>query len=205
VRYALAERLDMGVRFRASEATERDVDPDAALVARLRGGDRRAFDELVRRYQRPLYHLALRYLRNEADAADTTQRAFVRVFKSIGRFRGEASFRTWIYRIAINLALNHIRDHRRERATEISDDALTTDAIGADRMASAQDSMRLRAAIEHLPPKQRMVIELRVYDELPFREVGELCDCTENAAKVNFHHAMRRLRQLMDGSTGDSR
>jgi RNA polymerase sigma-70 factor (ECF subfamily) len=182
--------------------TVADADPDIALVDRVRGGDDRAFDELVRRYQRPLYYLALRYVRNDADAADVTQRAFVRAFRSLARFRGDASLRTWLYRIAINLALNHIRDRRRERAADIDDAALATDAVGADALERARRAQRLRAAIEQLPPKQRMVIELRIYDELPFKDVGELAGCSENAAKVNFHHGMRRLRQLM---TGDAR
>jgi RNA polymerase sigma-70 factor (ECF subfamily) len=175
------------------------VDPDIALVERVRHGERRAFDQLVRHYQRPLYYLALRYLKNEADAADIAQKTFVRVFKSIGRFRGDSSFRTWIYRIAINLSLNHIRDNKREKASEIDEAALTTNAVGVDGIVGRQRSARLREAIEELPPKQRMVLELRIYDELPFREVGELADCSENAAKVNFHHAMRRLRSIMAG------
>jgi len=175
------------------------VDQDIALVGRVRSGDRGAFDEVVRKYQRPLYYLALRYLKNEADAADVGQRTFVRVFKSIGRFRGDSSFRTWIYRIAINLSLNHIRDNKRERASEIDDAALTTEAVGVAGLVGRQRTQRLREAIDELPPKQRMVLELRIYDELPFREVGQLADCTENAAKVNFHHAMRRLRSIMSG------
>ncbi len=199
--YALAQRLETGfpIQLARPPAQDMPVDPDIALVDRVRGGDRCAFDAVVRKYQRPLYYLALRYLKNEADAADITQRTFVRVFKSLGRFRGESAFRTWIYRIAINLSLNHLRDNKREKASEIDDAALTTNAIGVDGLVGRERSARLRAAIEELPPKQRMVLELRIYDELPFREVGELASCSENAAKVNFHHAMRRLRSLMTG------
>ena len=201
VSYALAQRLDMGLAVQLARKSDVDVpvDQDIALVGRVRSGDRGAFDEVVRKYQRPLYYLALRYLKNEADAADVGQRTFVRVFKSIGRFRGDSSFRTWIYRIAINLSLNHIRDNKRERASEIDDAALTTEAVGVAGLVGRQRTQRLREAIDELPPKQRMVLELRIYDELPFREVGQLADCTENAAKVNFHHAMRRLRSIMSG------
>lgn len=176
---------------------------DAALVERFRSGDQRAFDQLVQLYQQSIYYLALRYLKNEADAADLTQKTFVRVFKSIAQFRGDASFRTWIYRIAINLSLNHIRDNKREQAAEIRDDALTTDALGASRMIRGQESQMLRDAIDELPPKQRMVLELRIYDELSFREVAELASCSENAAKVNFHHAVKRLRVIMDERRAD--
>lgn len=192
--YALAQRLDIAA---TAAPDERTSDPDADAVTRVQAGERGAFDQLVGKYQRPIYYLCHRYLRNEADAADVTQRAFLRAYTSIGSFRARSTFRTWLYRIAINLSLNHLRDHKRERASEIADDALTTDAVGGDRLVSEQESVRLRAAIDKLPPKQRMVLELRIYDELPFRDVAALADCSENAAKVNFHHAVKRLRELL--------
>jgi RNA polymerase sigma-70 factor (ECF subfamily) len=188
---ALAERFDSGIPMRMARESAEDApsDPDAALVERICCGDGRAFETVVRRYQRPLYYLALRYVRN----------AFVRVHKSIRSFRGAASFRTWIYRIAINLSLNHLRDRKRERPSEIADDALTTSAVGINGLVADERRARLREAIDTLPPKQKLVIELRIYDELTFREVAELADCTENAAKVNFHHGMQRLRSLLAG------
>ena len=172
-------------------------DPDLAFVERFKAGERRAFDEIVRRYQRPIYYLAMRYLKNDADAADIAQKTFVRAYKAVDSFQGKSAFRTWLYRIAINLSLNHIRDNKRERATDISDDALSQSAVGMRRIVEGERSSALREAIEELPPKQRLVLELRVYDELTFKEVAELASCTENAAKVNFHHAVKRLRSLM--------
>ena len=181
---------------------------DRALVEQFRAGDRRAFDRIVQRYQRPIYYLALRYVKNDADAADITQKTFVRVFKSLARFRGDASFRTWVYRIAINLCLNHIRDHRREHVSEIRDDALVTAPQGPSRIIRETESKLLSDAIAELPPKQRMVLALRIYDELSFREVAELANCSENAAKVNFHHAVKRLRAILakhDETPGNKR
>lgn len=174
-----------------------DAPSDVALVDRFQAGERSAFDELVRRYQRPVYHLARRYLRNDADAADVTQRTFVRMFESLGGFRGASSVRTWIFRIAINLSLNHIRDSRRSEPSEIHAHMLTTAPLGASRVIADEETARLHEAIEALPPKQRMVLELRIYDDLSFREVAELAGCTENTAKVNFHHAVKRLRTLL--------
>ena len=172
-------------------------DPDIGFVERFCAGERRAFDELVRRYQRKIYFLAMRYLKNEADAADIAQKTFVRAYKAMSSFQGKSSFRTWLYRIAINLSLNHIRDNKRERATDIKDDALSQSAVGMRRIVEDERAAALREAIEQLPPKQRTVLELRIYDELPFKEVAELAGCTENAAKVNFHHAVKRLRTLL--------
>jgi RNA polymerase sigma-70 factor (ECF subfamily) len=175
----------------------RAADPDLPLVERFRAGERRAFDELVRRHQRAIFTVARRYLRNDADAADIAQQTFVRAFKALDGFRGAASVRSWLYRIAINLALNHVRDHAREKAQEIEENRLTTNATGPQRIIAGEDAARLRAAVAELPPKQRMVLELRVFDDLSFREVAELADCTENAAKVNFHYAVKRLKELL--------
>lgn len=199
---ALAARLTPHVAFAPRRGSARSVtddrtDRDAALVADFRAGDSRAFDTLVRHYQRPVFYLALRYVKSDADAADVTQRAFLRAFKSLSKFRGEASFRTWLYRIAINLSLNHLRDNKRLRPAEIAEDALSAEAVGPKNVIRGERSASLRAAIEELPPKQKMVLELRVYDELPFKEVAELASCSVNAAKVNFHHAVKRLRALM--------
>ncbi len=171
---------------------------DAALIARYRTGDRSAFDELVRRYQRPLYYLALRYVRVEADAKDVAQRALVKAYSALAGFRADSSFRTWLYRIAINLCLNHLRDRKREEMRPEVGEALAAPPSGGDRaLIERERGALLRDAIAELPPKQRMVLELRVYDELPFREVAELAGCSENSAKVNFHHAVKRLRAII--------
>jgi RNA polymerase sigma-70 factor (ECF subfamily) len=174
-----------------------ESDRDRELVDRFRAGDRTAFDELVRRYQQQVYYVCLRYLKSDADAKDVSQRAFVRAYKALDKFRGESAFRTWLFRIAVNQSLNYIRDHKREQPREIRDDALTRNPTGPMRIIGDERSERLRSAIEELPPKQRMVLELRIYDELPFKEVAELADCSENAAKVNFHHAVKKLRAIM--------
>jgi RNA polymerase sigma-70 factor (ECF subfamily) len=181
-------------------ATSQPADSeDQRLVERFRGGDRAAFDELVRRHQRAVFFIARRYVRDDAEAKDLTQRAFVRAFQGVAGLRGSAAFRTWIYKIVANLALNHLRDHARLRPTEDAGVDVAVEPVGAGRMAAAEDGARLRAAVARLPPKQRLVLELRVYDELPFREVAEVAGCSENAAKVNFHHAVKRLRELLGG------
>jgi RNA polymerase sigma-70 factor (ECF subfamily) len=177
-------------------------DPDLELVESFQGGDRRAFDAIVRRHQKGMWRVVRRYVQSDADAADVTQQAFVRAFKGLAGFRRAASVRSWLYRIAINCALSWLRDHRREQPTEIADDAIAADAIAPTKLADVQDSARLRAAVAQLPPKQRMVLELRVFDDLSFKEVAELADCTENTAKVNFHYAVKRLRDILSEAGG---
>jgi RNA polymerase sigma-70 factor (ECF subfamily) len=141
----------------------------------------------------------MRFVHDADDAEDVAQRAFVRAFLKLADFRGEARFGTWLYRIAVNLCLNHRRDRARLVRVEDEGEMGGSEAVGAGRMLVAERSARLRAAVAELPPKQRVVLELRVYDELPFKEVAAIAGCTENAAKVNFHYAVRRLRELLGG------
>jgi RNA polymerase sigma-70 factor, ECF subfamily len=173
------------------------IDPDHELAERFRAGDRAAFDLLVRRHQKGLWRLVRRYVKHDADAADVTQLAFVRAFRGLGAFRGTATVRSWLYRIAINCALSWLRDHRREQPTELDEDALTDDNHAPAQISAGDDRAWLRKAIDQLPPKQKLVLELRVFDDLSFKEVAELADCTENTAKVNFHYAVKRLRDIL--------
>jgi RNA polymerase sigma-70 factor, ECF subfamily len=175
------------------------TDPDRELAERFQGGDRAAFDLIVRRHQRGVWHLVRRYVRRDADASDVTQQAFVRAFRGLASFRGAASVRSWLYRIAINCALSWLRDHRREEPTEIPEDALIEANPAPARLMVGEEGARLRAAVAQLPPKQKLVLELRVFDDLSFKEVAELADCTENTAKVNFHYAVKRLRDILGG------
>lgn len=175
------------------------VDPDRELVDRFCAGERSAFDTLVRRHQKGVWRLVRRYVKRDADASDVAQQAFVRAFKGLIAFRGAASVRSWLYRIAINCALTWLRDHRREEASEIPEEALTDLNPAPARLIGSENSQRLKAAIAELPPKQRLVLELRVFDDLSFKEVAELAECTENTAKVNFHYAVKRLRDILVG------
>jgi RNA polymerase sigma-70 factor (ECF subfamily) len=144
-----------------------------------------------------MWRLVLRYVRRDADAQDVTQLAFVRAYRGLASFRGSASVRSWLYRIGINCALSWIRDHRREQPTEIAEDALVADHASPARIADNETAVRLRAAIAQLPPKQKLVLELRIFDDLSFKEVAELAECSENTAKVNFHYAVKRLRDIL--------
>ncbi len=175
------------------------LDPDREIAERFRQGERAAFDILVRRHQRGVWRLVRRYVRSDADASDVTQQAFVRAFRGLVAFRGAASVRSWLYRIAINCSLSWLRDHKREQPADIDDEQLVEPAAAPGKISDGEDSVRLRAAIAQLPPKQKLVLELRVFDDLSFKEVAELADCTENTAKVNFHYAVKRLRDILGG------
>ena len=196
------DALALGLSPLSSVTRVAELDPDRDLIVAFHEGQRTAFDQIVRRHQRGMWHLVRRYVKSDADASDVVQQAFVRAFRGLGSFRGAASVRSWLYRIAINCALSWLRDHRRETPTEIAEDALVEQHQAPARIEGNELNVRLREAISQLPPKQKMVLELRVFDDLSFKEVSELADCSENTAKVNFHYAVKKLRDILGGSHG---
>lgn len=172
-------------------------DPDRELVARLLAGDKSAFEELVRNYEAPIARLVRRYVHDAEDAKDVTQRTFVRVFERLASYRGDARFRTWLYRVAVNLALDHVRGAPLGESVPIEDDVAFTNSLGTERLVAAEIWRKVQERLADLPAKQRLVVELRVYHDLSFEEIATLVDSSEDAAKVNYHHAVKRLRTLL--------
>jgi RNA polymerase sigma-70 factor (ECF subfamily) len=173
------------------------IDAEQVLLHRLRAGDRAAFAAWVQQHQRALFAVAWRYVKNDQDAQDVVQAAFIRAWQGLPTFRGDSSLRTWLYRIAVNLALNHKRDARGRPSGEIPEHAASPEQPVVARLAEAEMHDRLTAAVDELPKKQRLVVELRVQQDLSFREVAEIVESTEDSAKANFHHALKRLRALL--------
>jgi RNA polymerase sigma-70 factor, ECF subfamily len=179
-----------------------DKSSEAHLVIRAQAGDRGALDALVRRHQRALYGLCVRYVRDADEAADLVQRSFVRAMTKLDELRDPAVFKSWLLRIGAHLALNHLRDNARFVSDEDEQDRPSDpDRLGPpavlDRLEAAEASAALRRAVDRLPTKQRMTLELRIYEDLSFREIAEALSISEGAAKVNFHYAVRKLRALL--------
>lgn len=166
---------------------------DHELVERFARGERSAFDELVKRHERAIFLYAYRTLRHVEDARDVAQRTFVQAFSAIGRFRGDSEFRTWIFRIAINLSQSALRS--RGRAQRFAAESAPPEAVEPSLPLPEREAERLRQSVAELPPKQRLIVELRVFHDLSFQEVAELAGSSEDAAKANFHHAIKRLRE----------
>lgn len=179
----------------AAESSPADV--DRGLVEAFRRGDRRAFEALVRRHQRPVWALVFRFARDRDAAEDLAQRAFIQALERIGELRG--AFRPWLMRIAVNLAKNALRDGA--KFVRDDDDAAQPASTPADQVDQALDegrrARRVREALKSLSERQREVVQLRVDAQLAFAEVGEALGITENNAKVTYHHAVRRLRALL--------
>lgn len=179
-------------------APEEDDPTDAELVDKARAGSRPAFEALVRRYQKALYFLCYRYVHDHDVAADLAQRTFIRVMEKIGELREAHIFRSWLFRIGANLALNHLRDNARFVAEQAGrDDEAVLPAQAQATLESEEQWLAVRRAVGQLPTKQRMTLELRVYEELSFRDIAQALDTTEGAAKVNFHYAVKKLRTLL--------
>lgn len=174
------------------------------LVEAIRHGDRDAFGALVREHQRSVFFLVLRMGRGDEQLArDVSQRAFMQAWAHRESFRGEASFKTWLLKIAANLCRNELRRAWRHREWVPTDDAEEPREVGSvppralDQLVSTEARGLLRAAVDALPDRQRQVAMLRLYQDLSFAEVGDVCGITANNAKVNFHHAVRKLRDFL--------
>ena len=176
------------------------VPADEELVERARAGDDSALDILVRHHHAAVYRVALSILGDEGSAQDVAQDAFIKGFRAIAGFRGEASFRTWILTIAANEARGVIRRIGRRKETSIDMvGPMHSEAKGPDeRAVIASEASRARMMMERLPEKQRLAIAFRVDEGMSFREVGEMIGSSESAARVNYFHGIRRLRDLME-------
>ena len=138
-----------------------------------------------------------RYLKNPADAEDATQATFVRAYERISTFRGEAPFRSWLLRIAVNVALNRLRVTALGEPLELADDVAFANSLGTTHLVATQLWQRIGEQIGALPPKQRLAVELRLFHELTFEEIAVLMGSTEDTAKMNYHHGIKRLRGLL--------
>ena len=179
------------------------MDAEGQLLERLKAGDEVAFAEFMETYQRRIYYLALRWVRDPEDARDVTQRTFLRAHQAIGRFRGQASLHTWLYRIAMNLCKNFLRDAERSRR-KVESYAEHRDLKEAEEAANtaAEEFASLRGVVDKLPERQRETLLLRVVEDLSFREIAELMECSEGTAKSNYHHAVKNLRTMVLAEEG---
>ncbi|MCI0657640.1 MAG: RNA polymerase sigma factor [Acidobacteria bacterium] len=168
---------------------------DLELVRRFQEGDEGAFDQLVEAHRREIYRLAYRLLGNHADADDMAQEAFLRIYRSLGRFRGEASFRTWATRIVLNLVTDRRRELATHRPTSLEELGPAEHPFEAGKQGGFMQEEVLRRAVGRLPKRQRETLILRVFQEMKFQEIAAVMGCTVGTAKANFFHALRGLRQ----------
>ena len=186
-----------------------DVDE---LVAAARAGDDAAFDALVRATYVDTYTLAHRLTGDDEDARDVTQETYLRAYRGLRRFRGDAQFTTWLYRITTNCASTHLGRRSRHRHEELHDDLPVDDLRPASDPVGRAEHGALRERVGHalraLPPRLRAVVVLRDIYDLPHEAIAAELGISESAAKVRLHRARRKLRDdlwLQDDTANEER
>lgn len=172
---------------------------EGALLERARAGDGAALDAIVRRHYEAVYQVAFRVLGDRELAADATQDALVKAVRALGSFRGEASLRTWLLRIAANTARSAGRKSTTRREVELVPESHggTSGGDPASEAVARTEAERAARALDALPEKQRLAVSLRVYHGLSHREIAEVLGSSEGAARVNYHLGIKRLRELL--------
>jgi RNA polymerase sigma-70 factor (ECF subfamily) len=187
----------------------KELDPDAALMIRVKKGDSRAFAELVDRYKQPVINLAARMLQDPTEAEDLAQNVFLQVFRSAHRYEVSAKFSTWLFTIARNLSLNEIR--RRSRHPAESLDAPHPEhedqprhqyedvrsASATDRLLQTELAQKVEEAIAELPENQRLALLLCRQDELSYEEMAKVLGCSLSATKSLIHRGRETLKQKL--------
>jgi RNA polymerase sigma-70 factor, ECF subfamily len=171
---------------------------DREIVETCLAGHHEAFGILVERHQRRIYQLCYRFTGTHEDASDLAQDVFVRAFRGLGGFRGQAAFTTWLYRIAVNVCLNR-KASRPVETVQIDGREIVDDAEGhpVSALLREERARQVRAAIARLPPKQRATLILRVYHELPHDQIARIFGSSVGAVKANFFHALGNLKKLL--------
>ena len=190
---------------------------DRVLIERAQGGDREAFEALVQRYDRDVLRIALNILHRTEDARDVYQEAFLKIYKNLPRFRFECSFYTWMYRVVTNVCLDHLRrrssrpeDQAPEYPMNAGGEGTATDffdrqqALGATsdperRLMGLEIGRRISIALDQLTPRERMVFEMKHYQGLKLRAIGESLGTTEETVKNSLFRATRKLRAQLEG------
>jgi len=176
---------------------------DEELVARSRGGDLDSFNQLVLRWERPIYALAYRVIGREEDARDVAQETFLRAFRALSGFKGQAKFSSWLYRITLNLCRDWIRRERRTPIAqvpegvdliELAGETAPTESI-EELVSRKQLGLAVAKAMALLPDEQRTAIILKEYHGLTFQEIADLLDCPLSTVKTRLYQGLTVLRR----------
>ena len=184
-------------------------DPDAALMLRVKQGDRTAFEALVEKYQQPVMNLIYRMLSDSAEAEDIAQHVFLQVFKSANRYEVSAKFSTWLFTIARNLSLNELRRRSRHRADSLDETAPDHDDQPLRQfedfktfsppyaLLQSELEQKIESALAELPEKQRTAILLCRGDELSYEDIADVLGCSLSATKSLIHRGRETLKQKL--------
>jgi RNA polymerase sigma factor, sigma-70 family len=177
-----------------------DQRSDLELIQECKNGNDKAFNILVLRYQEKIYWVVRRLLPDHDEADDVVQDVFVKVYRSLNSFKGDSSFYTWLYRIAMNLSLNEIR-RKKTRKTFAFDDTIvqheSNEILPLEQMEREERTQLIKEAIERLPEKQKKVFVLRYYEELPYEEISKILKTSVGGLKANYFHAVKKIGEYV--------
>jgi RNA polymerase sigma-70 factor, ECF subfamily len=176
--------------------TFNDTDADLNLVERYLKGDLTAFDEIMLRYERQIYRLCYRFTSNPDDARDLAQDVFIKAFENLVSFRKESSLKTWLYRIATNHCINHMKANTRQ-FVEVTDTTKQTGATAQIALEDKEQRDHFRHLVTKLPPKQRAILELRIHEQLSYEEIATMSNRSVSTIKASVFFALEKLRKLV--------
>src|SRR5436190_23760232 len=171
-------------------------DQDASLVERYLAGDVSAFDEIMIRYERQIYRVCYRFVENRDDAKDLAQDVFIKAFEHLSSFRRESSLKTWLYRIAINHCINHVKKHSQEFVA-VSEYTGKIQASTQVQLEDREQREHFRRMVKRLPPKQKAILELRINERLSYEESGKMSGRSVSTIKASVFVALEKLRTLV--------
>lgn len=170
---------------------------DLELVEEVKAGNRRAFSELVKRHQKGLLRMSLRFVKDLDTAEDVVQESFIKAYEKLHSFEGRSSFKSWLFQITVNSARNRIRDGRKNML-DIENVQLAVGAEAESGMVHGAVANILQEEVDKLPDRQRTALVLRVYEDLSFKEIAEIMGCPYDTAKANYRHALMKLREAFE-------
>lgn len=174
-------------------------DRELLLLFRQPESKEKAYTSIIRKYQEKLYWHIRRMVVDHEDANDVLQNVFIKVWKGLDNFREDSQLYTWLYRIATNESLTFIEQQKKRAAVSISnEESGLTGKIKADEHFDANKlEWKLQLAIQQLPEKQRIVFNLRYYDEMPYEEMSRVLETSEGALKASYHHAVKKIEEFI--------
>ena len=191
----------MGVLSKETKATESYLE-DQELIEKLAGADTRnfAFNQLVRKYQERVYWLVRKMVFDHDDTDDVVQEIFIKVWKNLHRFRKDSQLYTWIYRIATNECLNFLKKKKRASLLSLSDyqDILVSKLDRSAQLDGEAIEMKLQQALLKLPDKQRLVFNMKYFDDMKYEEIAEITNTSVGSLKASYHHAVKKIEEILN-------
>lgn len=169
---------------------------DLELVEEVKAGNRISFSELVKRHQKGLLRMSLRFVKDLDTAEDVVQESFIKAYEKLNSFEGRASFKSWLFQIAVNNARNRLRGSR--NMMDIENVQLAVGAEAESSLVHSAIAGMLQEEVDKLPDRQRTALVLRVYEDMSFSEIAEIMDCPYDTAKANYRHALMKLREIFE-------